>query len=173
MTEELYNKIKKLKALAEKGCDGEKVNAEVLLAELLSKYNINEEDILEDTIKRHEFQFWGHMGESLFTQVVYMVLGKTDGILAYRSKRNCKTRFIDCTESQSIEIKETFEFYRYHLDEGFKSYYHAFVQVQNMFPSSVESKEMSMEDYLSYIKSDEYKLKNGIKKHDRLLMIED
>lgn len=173
MIQEVLDRINKIKELAERGVGGEKVNAENLLAKLLKKYNISEDDLVDDKVSEHEFQYWGEFGKELFNQVVFSILGENANVLRYVHKRNCKTRFVPCTEAQAIEIKETFEFYRNHLDVGLRSYFDAFVQVERIFPTDSKPRKMTMEEELAWINSDAHKLCRSMSKHERLLMIED
>lgn len=48
--------LKKLKALVDRGIDGEKVNAEKKLKELMRKYDISENELIEDKITTVAFK---------------------------------------------------------------------------------------------------------------------
>lgn len=173
MDERLMKKLAKIKALADRGVNGEQENAEALLDRLLAKYNIYEEDLLEDTVKEFEFQPYGVFGTKLFPQICANVVGYNVTVLYYVNKRNCKTRFVKCTEAQFIEISEMYEFYRYHLDKGLESYYKAFIQKERLFPEDVDVEEMSWEETLKYYESDSYKLQQAMTKHERYLKLTD
>lgn len=169
MDAELLERLNKIKALADRGVGGEKENAEVLLSRLLKKYGITEEEITCDTPTEHEFRFWGHYGDRLFTQVVYSVVPEAT-IYHYKHKRNCHTRFVTCTEAEAIQIKETFEFYRYHLDEGFKNYYQAFILREEIFPENPPEETVPTD---SKISRDALRLSRMMEKHERRLMLEE
>lgn len=173
MTDEmLMGKLSKIKALADRGESGEREAAENLLHRLMEKYNVNEDDIIDDSPETVEFQYWGLHGDKLFSQIVYMVTGECQ-IQKYTHKRNCKTRFVTCTKAQAIEIKELFEFYRNHLDVGLENYYQAFVQVEHLFPPDSINKVSSDEFNNDKDYTDILKLAMGMDKHERHLMIEE
>lgn len=168
MTEEIRNRLAKIKALADRGVGGEKENAEALLARLLAKYNIQESDLLDDVVESHEFSYYGIKGRELFNQIVYAVIGEGYTIQKYTYKRNCNTRFVRCTKAQAIEIKEMFEFYRYHLDQGIDLYFSAFIQKEYIFPEGSHSDgELTEEDKKML------QLARHLDKHERRLMIEE
>lgn len=54
--ERITDKLKKLLALAERGCGGEAENARRLLEEHLRKYGMTLEDICENNISRRTFK---------------------------------------------------------------------------------------------------------------------
>lgn len=70
--EEILNKISKVQRLSNEGVDGERENAEVLLAYLLNKYNITEDQLVDD---EYDFQAYGVFGPKLFTQICVNVCG--------------------------------------------------------------------------------------------------
>ena len=51
--------LKKIRALAEHGVGGEAENAEKLLARMMKKYGISEEELDEETRVRHDFTYHG------------------------------------------------------------------------------------------------------------------
>lgn len=75
--QEVLLKVKKVKALAERGIGGEKEAAQKLLAALCAKYGISEEEISEE--KKYEYFF--HVRTSvlkLFLQVYSSMFGATE-----------------------------------------------------------------------------------------------
>ena len=168
MTPELLDKLNKIKALAERGYAGEKLAAEQMLAKLMEKYGVDESDLTDTVTKEHEFRFWGQFGDRLFTQVVYSILPEAT-ILHYKYKRNCHSRFVTCTEAEAIQIKETFEFYRNHLDEGLKNYYTAFICAEEIFPENPPENDKAS----GVISRDARRLAHVLDKHERRLMLED
>ena len=86
--------LKKIKALADNGTGGEKVNATKMLAVLMKKYNISEKEILEDVINEFEIKFQGFYAKELTGQVLYSVIGNLDdrkGLfqgITYSGKKN-------------------------------------------------------------------------------------
>lgn len=165
----LLERLNKIKSLVDRGVGGEKENADLLLQRLLKKYNLTEENLLDDVVREHEFRFYGAFGKALLDQVVYAVMGNVD-IYQYAKKRNCKSRFIYCTESEALEIKEMFEFYRHYLDEGLHNYYQAFVQIEKIFPPPEKCDPTISRTEIS---EDVIKLAAMIEKHERHLKLEE
>lgn len=153
-------KIKKLKALAERGIGGEAVNAQTLLSSLCEKYGIKEEEL----DKEEEFWYDFEMRESvkgLFLQVYVSIYGTTEKYLKGIQfwKRGSK-KIIRCklTPSEFIELSQLWEWHRKNylaerkrMRELFKrAYYHKF----HLFPKETceEFEEMTKdkkEDSLS------------------------
>ena len=67
--------LKKVRALAEHGVGGEAENAEKLLARMMKKYGISEEELDEETRVRHDFTYHGGEEKKILKQVVYKVTG--------------------------------------------------------------------------------------------------
>lgn len=63
--------LKKVRALAEHGVGGEAENAEKLLARMMKKYGISEEELDEETRVRHDFTYHGGEEKKILRQVVY------------------------------------------------------------------------------------------------------
>ena len=110
--EQAADKLKKLKALAERGVGGERESALKLYHKLLEKYQI----------------------EDLLTQIFYKVTGSPSyhhytGNYSRRKKRGC-----NCTEIEAVEIKMLFDFYRQELKRELEAFLIAFKQGNNLYP---------------------------------------
>lgn len=77
--------LKKVRALAEHGVGGEAENAEKLLARMMKKYGISEEELDEETRVRHDFTYHGGEEKKILKQVVYKVTGGYTYELVYLS----------------------------------------------------------------------------------------
>lgn len=73
--ERITDKLKKLLALAERGCGGEAENARRLLEEHLRKYGMTLEDICENNISRRTFKYRNKEERTIIIQVFLSVLG--------------------------------------------------------------------------------------------------
>lgn len=127
-------KLKKIKALAERGVGGEKETAMRMYQELLEKYELEESEVLEDLVTLHWFGYKTELEEELLTQIFYKVTGSLEykryvGKLQRRKKRGC-----DCTELEAIEIKLLFDFYRKELKRELKAFMIAFHQGNDLYP---------------------------------------
>ena len=98
--------LKKVRALAEHGVGGEAENAEKLLARMMKKYGISEEELDEETRVRHDFTYHGGEEKKILRQVVYKVTGGYAYELVYTaSGRKVRTQLgADCTPAEKVEI---------------------------------------------------------------------
>ena len=89
--ERITDKLKKLLALAERGCGGEAENARRLLEEHLRKYGMTLEDICENNISRRTFKYRNKEERTIIIQVFLSVLGswKIQCKLPPKTKRFC------------------------------------------------------------------------------------
>lgn len=69
--ERITDKLKKLLALAERGCGGEAENARRLLEEHLRKYGMTLEDICENKTSRRTFKYRNKEERTIIIQVFY------------------------------------------------------------------------------------------------------
>lgn len=132
--EEAAERLKKIKILAEKGVAGEKETAIKLYREIMEKYQIEEEEVLEDRVTLHWFGYKTDLEEDLLTQIFYKVTGsyfyyRLTGDSKRRKKRGC-----DCTELEAIEIKLLFDFYREELKKELQAFIIAFEYGNDLFP---------------------------------------
>lgn len=166
--------IKKIKALADGGVGGEKENAQKLLAELMLKYDIKEEEIAEETVKDFDFtkpNFF--MAGELMTQVLYSIIGKElgedKGIYHWKGS---KKLFIRCTTAEFLEFEAKFNFYMFHFKKEAKRYYSAFVQANKIFPPVEKTKERDEDYKLSNEDVAMLMLAENLERHDYRLQIE-
>jgi hypothetical protein len=166
--------LQKVKALADRGIDGEKTNAEELLKKLMERYGITEEDISEDKIRDHELKIKDiPMIKRLVGQIMYSVVGNIDNNnKIYEYRRDKKKRMcITCTDSNFIEIAARFEFYQEHWAHDIEIMYNAFVQSNLLFPPL----ELTKEKELGKMTEDDLKALNlaeRLEKHEYLKRIE-
>ena len=142
--------LKKIKALAERGVDGERENAEALLAKLMEKYDISEEELAEDTRKRHDVEFHGKEQKKLLRQVVFKVTGGFAYELVYRSSgRTVRTQLgAECTPAEKVEIEFLFDFYTNLWDREREAFLAAFIQKHRIFSmrDDLPAREISDEE---------------------------
>lgn len=130
----IAERLKKLKALAERGVGGEKETAIRLYNELMEKYQIEEAEVLEDLLTVHWFNYSTDIEERLLLRVFYKVTGSTSyhhfvGNIKRRKKRGC-----ECTEVEAVEIRLLFDFYRRELKEELEVFMIAFLNGNNIYP---------------------------------------
>lgn len=128
--------LKKIKALADRGVDGEQETAERKLALLMEKYGITEEALGAETSRRYDFTYHGKAQKQLLKQIVYKV---TNGGFAYELRytetgRKCKTTLgADCTAAEKVEIEFLFDFYTDLYERETAAFLRAFIQKHELF----------------------------------------
>ena len=127
---------KKLKALADRGVGGEKLNAERMLTDLLRKHNISIEEVEEPDRSDREFDCQKKQ-ESIMMGCIYSVMGKDVDVFRYRRK---KTGYIvACTNAEYLEIEASFAFFWRHYEDELKIFERAFVQKNKLIPFDADS----------------------------------
>ena len=166
--------IKKIKALADGGVGGEKENAQKLLAELMLKYNITEEEIAEETVKDFDFikpKFF--MAGELMVQVLYSIVGKEIGEdKGIYCLKGCRKYFIRCTTAEFLEFEAKFNFYMFHFKKEAKRFYSAFLQANKIFPPDEKAREHKEDYQLSKEDVAMLMLAENLEKHEYRLQID-
>lgn len=130
--EQKIEKLKKIKALAERGIGGEKETAMRMYEELKTKYEIADDETNMTTT--HWFRYKDALEEKLLCQIFYKVTGDTTGY-AYAGRRaNTKKRGCDCTEAEALEITLLFSFYKEELKKELNVFIVAFYNANSLFP---------------------------------------
>ena len=79
--EKIAEKLKKIKALAERGVGGEKETAMRMYEDLKARYEIEDEEIMLDAVTLHWFSYADSLEEDLLTQIFYKVTGSASYFL--------------------------------------------------------------------------------------------
>lgn len=139
--------LKKIKALADNGIGGEKINAELKLRQMMEELGITEEDLEEDKIDFRMFNISQNATiKKLFNQVISTIL---DDYSVYGYKGLRSKVAVECTVAEQIEIEAKFEFYKNGYKEDLEVFFLAFLQKNNLFPKTTqESSEKSSEEEL-------------------------
>lgn len=120
---------KKLKALADRGIGGEKLNAERMLQNLMRKHNISLEEI-EGEIRDFVSFILKPEQRKLFAQVASMVVPNTD---LYGRKVSRNKLFLYLTKCEYIELKATFDFFWKAYKQESDLFYTAFIHQNHIF----------------------------------------
>lgn len=134
---------KKLKALADRGIGGEKINAEKMLNALMKKHGISMQEIEGDEIEFNEI-IVSKEKQKLFHQIGYSIFGKKYHNLDIR--RNGNKKYVKCTKAQAVEYEAKLNFYWKLYKEELDIFYHAFVQRNNIFSPDSDGQELKPED---------------------------
>lgn len=168
--------LQKIKALAERGVGGEKINAKRMLDELMKKYNISEQDINEDEIRSFDINIVGFKAKSLVCQVLYSIVGNIDDRKnLYSYKDNGKKKYyIKCTNAEFVEFQAKYKFYMHHFKKELELFYSAFIQANGIFPTADKIKLGDEEKGFSLTDEDlqVLELAGSLTKHDYNLQIE-
>ena len=129
--------LHKLKALAEKGVGGEKINARKKLEALMQKNGITEDELDEETLIECVFDYSSVRERRLLGQIAYKVLDSKRNIYTfsdYVGNGRRKRRFgCKATLAQKIEIEFLFDFYKrlYKREEEF--FFDTFIQKHELY----------------------------------------
>lgn len=142
MDEKKINLIKKLQALADQGVGGEQETAKRKLAELMTKYGID--DLSGEWKELREFTYRSKYEKRLLNQIFYKY-----GFNSYTKKWGKGSRstiLIDCTDAQYLQIQIEYEFYRELWKEENEFLFKAFVNKHNIFPADGEVADRKLAD---------------------------
>lgn len=172
MTEELKNKLIKLKTLAERGSPGEKDNAAALLKKLCFKYGVSINQI--DSLDHSEIRWFRHkrnkFSERLLLQCMYKTLGSGPTKYTHRSiGGKAKTEIgVKCTAAEAIEIELDYSFFTACFDTESERLYDMFVQKNDIFPKNGEVEPASETAKLT---KEDIAMYQALQKHTRALQI--
>jgi len=144
--EDIINKILKVKALADRGTEGEKKNAERMLNDLMQKYGISDEEIDVEKQDIYIIDTENPMFLQLFVQIYHMNYGRDREILdGSKMKKNLKKQWaaygfgdpngdilIRCTRAEFIEVKMLFELYKEDLKKQYDTFLYAYFMKNNL-----------------------------------------
>lgn len=143
--------LQKLKALAEQGVGGEKINAQKLLNALMQQYGISDADLDDSNPVLCEFKCKSDIEEKLLIQTIFKV---TNSRSMYTFSRRAGGRTIKhlwgckCTAAQRVEIEFLFDFYKRVFVKDFDIFVAAFIQKHAIFgdtPSHEEPRRIDLE----------------------------
>jgi len=132
--------LKKIKALAQQGIDGEKTAAQAKLRSLMSKYGLTEADLTAAETSEFAFDVPTHL-EFLFVQTIYMATGDHQ---TPTNKDGAKYK-VTCTPAQAAEIDLFFGAYSEHYAKEVELFNRAFVYKNELFPATEVENENEAE----------------------------
>lgn len=148
MDQKKIDLLKKLKTLAEQGVGGEKETAQKKLKQLMQKYNVEEEELSDDTEEKYEFTFHGEFERRLLLQVGYKILGKKIKKKMYEYKKGTgkrTTRIIECTKAEALQIRIEHEFYCDLWKEEQDFFFECFIQNTGYLQKTMKKKQEKTE----------------------------
>ena len=187
--QEILDKIMKVKALADRGSEGERANAEKMLSTLMKKYGINDDDIISDKVEMYMIDTENQLYIQLLVQIANSVAGhdlKVFGIdNAPKKAKKELADFgygdangnvaIECTKAQFIEIKMKFDIYKEDIKKQIDIFMYAYFSKNGLLAkapekSSDEYKAPSQEEIDKALKA--AMMERGIDKKEIYKMIE-
>lgn len=146
MDDKTLDRIRKLKALAERGVGGEKETAEKFLQKMMKEHGIQSlEELLGEKTDYFLFSYNGKYESAILRQVMYKVLG-AENFEIYVPKRMKQKYGVYCTNYQSIEIALEYDFYKNAFYEELDVFIQAFIQKQYIFPLDAPVVEGDVDD---------------------------
>src|SRR3990172_2198181 len=118
----------KLKAMADRGTEHERVVAENKLSSLLKKYGLSLQYIQENKIKQRIFPFKCEDETMIVAHVIWSVAPK----ISIQRKGKQKKAFCKLNPEQYIEVKEKLKFYLANYAEQKRSFVVAYILKNNL-----------------------------------------
>lgn len=149
MTEKQKSLMKKLHAMVQQGTSKESKVAADKLNRLMKKYGIDSIDFDEDIKKEIIIRYRNKMERKILLQIAYKVLGSPEKLFECLYKYTCgegkNTKYIfKCSETEALEIRVQFDFYKELFMDEIDTFLDAFVQKHSLFGSDqVSMNEMT------------------------------
>lgn len=135
VSEALLRRIGKIKALAERGIDGEQLAAQAMLANILARHSLTLADIEDEKPARRwvEVQFMGKHERTLMTQVICKVARVSGGVTIRQRKGTRSRYYVELSAAEHVEVEFVFELMRKALADEFEKALTAFIHRNNLF----------------------------------------
>lgn len=121
---DIISTLKKLQALAQRGVGGERTNAQMFLERFMREHDITESMLENPDRSVHSFCV-AKVKETIFIQCVVSVIG--NDFTCRESRRGKHYYFIECTESEYIEIEYKLKWYWKEWKKEQRLFLHAFI----------------------------------------------
>lgn len=159
---------RKLKALAEKGVDGEKTTAIKTLEAFMAKHEIKPEDLDDDIRKRRQFKVTNNQYK-FFKQIIASVCG-SNYIIKYDPRKKYsvyKPYWVDLTDVEFVEISAKFEFYWKAWEKDLELFYSAYIQKNKLYRKPSEDDDREEKELTPEERARLYKIMNMMEGLDR------
>lgn len=128
--------LQKIKALADRGVDGEKESAQALLSRLMEQYGVTEAELEEENRETAWFPYQEETERRLLNQIIYMVTGASGfGCVGAYTNRKRKKMGAECTAAERLEIEMNYAFFKNAMKQELEIFYGAFANKNRLFPS--------------------------------------
>ena len=159
--QQIIERLKKLKALKDRGEGGEAVNAERMFADLCKKYNISP-DIFDEEDEPSDHAVVGGNKEyiEILCQIVWKRVGREDNRVRVLSQEKCKhikkaelkmledlygvkgwDVLINCTSAEFVQVMFEWEILKSNYDERKKAFMYAFLDRNDLLLEATDENE--------------------------------
>lgn len=146
--ESIMEKLKKLKALADRDCAGEAHNARRLLEKMCAKYGVKLEELAEEKPEKHKFVVGRSvLLHTLFSQCYGYVMKNKQNMSYWRLSRN--EIVVECTKLEYVELLSLYEWHKAHFEKEFEEHrqllLEAYISKHKIYPESsgVDGRELT------------------------------
>lgn len=150
--------INKIKALADRGIGGEKVNAAAMLAAMMQKYGVTSDDLDSTLLRRFELSYKGI--DTKFA--VQIVASEVDRIHKYNKS---KTLIFDVTPERFLYIKAKLHFFWKAYNKEHKAFFVAFVMKNQLFTINTKKREEDLTEAEREMYRKAYLMKDSIDRY--------
>lgn len=135
VSEALMRRIGKIKALAERGIDGEQAAAKAMLENVLARHNLTMADIEDAAPARSwvEVRFNGEHERTLMGQVIRKVRQHAGDLFIKRAKGTRSRYYVELSVAEHVEVEFVFELMRNALADEFDKVLHAFIHRNQLY----------------------------------------
>ncbi|WP_273163748.1 hypothetical protein [Massilia timonae] len=143
VSEALMRRIGKIKALAERGVDGEQAAAQAMLENILARHNLTLADIEDERPARNwvEVNFVGKHERTLMTQVICKVAGYSGGLTIRQRKGTRSCFYAQLSPAEHVEVEFLFELMRRALADEFEKVLSAFIYRNRLYGPNAATDE--------------------------------
>ena len=129
ISEAVMRRIGKIKALAERGVDGEQAAAQAMLESILARHNLTMADIEDVAPVRNwvEVSFVGKHEKTLMTHVILKVRQEPGTFNIQRRKGARSSYWVELSAAEHVEVEFVFELMRKALADEFDKVLMAFI----------------------------------------------
>lgn len=139
ITEALMRRLHKIKALAERGVDGEQAAAQAMLENILTRHNLTLADIEDAAPHRQwvEVSFVGKHERFLMSQVIRKVRQHAGDLPIRQRKRARSCYYVELSAAEHVEVEFVFELMRKALADEFDKVTTAFIHRNKLLGPSI------------------------------------
>lgn len=123
--------LRKIKNLADRGAEGERMVAEKKLKYLMEKYGLSIEDLEDQTTEPVEFSYRNNFEKRLLFQCACYILQVNR--LKYSSFERRRKIYLNLTKAQEIDLQNMYDHYRKELKKEMEILFKAFIYKHQIY----------------------------------------